>query len=105
MKFLRRAAICVAAAVIFLMPACSLQNGSSGVVDPPVQQPSEEERLELVAFNGGTIDLCKPVLREYLGLEDEDAQAAFLYENRYVGQDGQAPVFSWSDDGSLSYTV
>lgn len=105
MKFLRRAAICVAAAVIFLMPACSLQNGSSGVVDPPVQQPSEEERLELVAFNGETIDLCKPVLREYLGLEDEDAQAAFLYENRYVGQDGQAPVFSWSDDGSQSYTV
>ena len=106
MKFLRRAAICVAAAVIFLMPACSLQNGSSGMAEPPVQQqPSEEERLELVAFNGESIDLCKPVLREYLGLEDEDAQAAFLYENRYVGQDGQAPVFSWSDDGSLSYTV
>ena len=69
MKFLRRAAICVAAAVIFLMPACSLQNGSSGMAEPPVQQqPSEEERLELVAFNGESIDLCKPVLREYLGL-------------------------------------
>lgn len=62
-------------------------------------------QIQLDEFNGATIDLCEPVLREYLSLVDVDEQAQFLYEHQTVNQDGQAPVFSWSDDGSENYTI
>ena len=62
-------------------------------------------KIELNKFDGATIDLCGSSLREYLSLENADEQAEFLYARNFPDQDEQSPVFSWSDDGSESYTV
>lgn len=67
--------------------------------------PEDKNAIILDSYNGATIDLCPDGIRQYLELDSEDAQATFLYENRYNWMDEQTPVFSWSDDGSEYYTV
>ena len=73
--------------------------------DPSDIGPEDKNAIILDSYNGATIDLCPDGIRQYLELDSEDAQATFLYENRYNWMDEQSPVFSWSDDGSEYYTV
>ena len=96
---------------IITMATFSFVIGASGCnlfisENNPSDIGSEDKNdIVLDSYNGGTIDLCPDGLRQYLELVSEDAQATFLYENRYNWMDEQTPVFSWSDDGSEYYTV
>ncbi len=96
---------------IITMATFSFVIGASGCdsfisENNPSDIGSEDKNdIVLDSYNGGTIDLCPDGLRQYLELVSEDAQATFLYENRYNWMDEQTPVFSWSDDGSECYTV
>ena len=96
---------------IITMATFSFVIGASGCnlfisENNPSDIGSEDKNdIVLDSYNGGTIDLCPDGLRQYLELVSEDAQATFLYENRYNWMDEQSPVFSWSDDGSEYYTV
>ena len=88
----------------FVIGACGCDSFISE--NNPSDIGSEDKNdIVLDSYNGGTIDLCPDGLRQYLELVSEDAQATFLYENRYNWMDEQTPVFSWSDDGSEYYTV
>lgn len=102
--------------LIFACAACTFrleadapgENGQEQPSGDNEQEPFPEEgagSIDLNEYSGSTVDLCMGTLREYLELEDPDLQAKFLYDHQGVGQDEQAPVFSWKGDGSEQYTV
>lgn len=93
---------------LFAFQACTFVPGnpSSGDTETPAP-PSDTDgcEIDLKRYGGGTVDLCQGGLRDYLELDSAEEQAKYLYENQKLGQDEQAPDFSWSDDGSSEYTV
>lgn len=106
MKICKRVALCLCVPIlIFAYSGCMADETIPGNDTGSSNSSGDESGIVLQTYSGATVDLCMGTLREYLKLEDENEQAAFLYDNLYVGQDGQAPVFCWSDDGSQSYTV
>ena len=106
--------ICLTLAVLFLLSAAACAPSVGGKdeagTDPPSGglpggQDTPRGGVTLHRYAGAQVDLCMGGTRAYLDLEDEAAQAQYLFENQTLGQDGQAPEFSWESDGSDSYTV
>ena len=95
--------------LVFALQACTFAPGivpPSGDTGTPAPPPDTDEyAIDLDRYRGATVDLCRGGLRDYLDLDDAEAEAKYLYENQKLGQDEQAPEFSWSDDGSAEYTV
>lgn len=92
----------------FVLNNNSSNNNSSDNNSANIESEDNSEDNNVIAlnsYNGKTIDLCLDGLRQYLELSSEEAQANFLYQNKYNGFDEQSPVFSWGDDGSENYTV
>lgn len=89
-------------ALLFACSGC-VSAPADGPQDP---LPSEEQKLELLTVYGGeTVDLCPPLLRQYLEEDDFDAQCAFLLEHEGENFDYQNISFAWEEDGSELYSV
>ena len=74
--------------------------------DDPSDDPSNiENGIYITAFNGATVDILAPKLREYLDEDDFDKQCSFLVENKLKVYDSQCVFFEWGSAASSNFTV
>ena len=66
----------------------------------------QESNIELKnTYNGATVDLCVPEVREYLNAETEEEQVKVLSVKEGKNYEHQTVSYSWESDGSTKYTL
>ena len=86
---------------LFLLVGCCMFLSSCGIGG----QTGENMIKLKTVYNGETLDICAPNLREYLNATETKEQLRILKENDGIRYDRQNLKFSWEDNGSNEYSV
>ena len=86
---------------LFLLVGCCMFLSSCGGVG----QTGENMIKLTTVYNGETLDICAPYLREYLNATETKEQFRILKEHDGVRYDRQNLIFSWEDNGSNEYSI
>ncbi len=86
---------------LLLLVGCCMFLSSCGVG----RQTGENMIKLTTVYNGETLDICAPYLREYLNATETKEQLRILKGHDGVRYDRQNLKFSWEDNGSNEYSV
>ena len=86
---------------LFLLVGCCMLLSSCAL-----EGEKEGNMINLTTvYNGETLDICTPNLREYLNATDTKEQLRILKKYDGARYDRQKLKFSWEDNGSTEYSV